>query len=315
MATGEVKRRVAGIAGMLLLGACAARPERAITPRAPLPPTASSTSAPVRVSPSDDEGSAGTEPTRSLATPEAAPAEPAVARFEALPVTGHLDAVVALPAASGPQPVLFATHGAGGAPEHHCVAWRRQLGDRGIVVCPRGAMVNRIVGPDAGFYYPNHFALEKEVLATLESFEAAYSERILPESYVYAGYSQGATMGALMLPAHAGRFKRIILVEGGFDDWALSSALKFAQNGGERVAFVCGVAACKRGAEKSLQILARAELLSLSRHAPGAGHTYLGPVADRIQEAFRWLVDGHPGWQPIAATKRGAASGEQAESG
>jgi len=233
-------------------------------------------------------------PAPTVAPP--AQAAPPVAHFEALPVPGHLDAVVALPAATGRQPVLFATHGAGGAPEHHCAAWRQQLGQHGIIVCLRGAMVNKLIGPEAGFYYPNHHALEKELIATLDSFETAFAERILPESYVYAGYSQGATMGALMLPPHAGRFRRVLLVEGGFDDWALASARRFAQSGGQRVAFVCGVAACNRGAERSAQILARADLLALRKHAPGAGHTYLGAVADRIQEALPWLLEDYPGW-------------------
>jgi len=158
-------------------------------------------------------------------------------------------------------------------------------------------MINRQIGPDAGFYYPDHFALEKEVLATLASFEAAYAEHILAGNYVYAGYSQGATMGALMLPAHADRFKRILLVEGGFDEWPLASARRFAESGGERVAFVCGLAVCNKGAERSKHILGQAHLLALSKHAPGAGHTYQGAVAERVQEAFVWLVDGYPGWQ------------------
>ncbi len=295
-----VKRRAAVIAAALWVGSCGAPPP----PDAPAPPvlgpgTGSTGAAHASAAPSESEPPAAAEPSAAEVTPSEV-GEPPVAHFEALPVTGHLDAVVALPAASGRQPVLFATHGAGGAPEPHCAAWRHRLGERGIVVCPRGAMVNRLVGAGAGFYYPNHFALEKEVLATLESFEATYPTRILPESYVYAGYSQGATMGALMLPAHAGRFKRVLLVEGGFDAWALSSARLFARSGGERVAFVCGVASCNRGAEKSVQLLARGDLLALSRYAPGAGHTYLGAVADRIEEAFGWLVEGHPGWHPAA---------------
>lgn len=303
MTSDRVRRHGALVAIALTTSACGAPPLHDAPPREPGAASASSRAStgpalpapPVEV-PSDAE--VGRSPARATATPTVREAPtPRSAQFESLPVAGHLDAVVALPASTERQPVLFATHGAGGAPEHHCAVWRQRLGDRGIVVCPRGVMVNRLVGPQAGFYYPNHFALEKEVLATLDSFEAAYGERILPESYVYTGYSQGATMGALMLPAHASRFKRVLLVEGGFDEWPLASARRFAQSGGERVAFVCGVATCNRGADKSVQILVRAELLALSRHAPGAGHTYLGAVAEHIQEAFRWLVDGHPGWQ------------------
>jgi len=286
-------RRLAALVAFTLggaFGACAAplKPATSVElePAPPAAPTAAASASPE-------------PPPAASAAPPPAPVEPPappVAHFEALPVTGHLDAVVALPAATGPQPVLFATHGAGGAPEHHCAAWRQQLGQRGIIVCLRGVMVNKLIGPEAGFYYPNHHALEKELIASLESFEAAYAERIVPESYVYAGYSQGATMGALMLPAHAGRFKRVLLVEGGFADWPLASARRFAQSGGERVAFVCGVATCHRGAEQSAQILTRADSRALSKYAPGAGHTYGGAVADRIREAIPWLLENYPGW-------------------
>lgn len=236
--------------------------------------------------------------------PPATPTEPRVpaevavpAHFEALEVPGFLDAVVALPAGARQEPLLLATHGAGGAPEHHCEAWRRQLGDRGIVVCPRGALINRAIGPDAGFYYPDHFALEKEVMAVLASARAAYAPRLLPGGAVYAGYSQGATMGALMLPPHAQEFPRVILVEGGFDEWALANARRFAANGGERIAFVCGRVACQHGAERSVHWLRRSEVDAVSRHATGAGHTYLGRVADEIALAFQWLVEGDEHWQ------------------
>ncbi|HWO14036.1 MAG TPA: hypothetical protein VNN80_31245, partial [Polyangiaceae bacterium] len=275
-----------------LAGACGAPPMRATSVELEPPPAPAAAPTPTASTSAAAPAAPHVEPPE----PEPEPTPP-VAHFEALPVADHLDAVVALPAATGRQPILFATHGAGGAPEHHCAAWRQHLGQRGIIVCLRGVMVNRLIGPEAGFYYPNHHALEQELLATLESFEAAYADRILPESYVYAGYSQGATMGALMLPPHAGRFKRVLLVEGGFADWPLASARRFTQSGGERVAFVCGVATCHRGAEQSAQILTRADSLALSKYAPGAGHTYSGAVADRIREALPWLLENHPGWQ------------------
>lgn len=243
--------------------------------------------------PAREDGAADSDPSAPPTAPQAV--EPA--RFESLPVSGFLDAVVSLPEGAARQPVLVATHGAGGAPEHHCIAWRRLLGPRGIVLCPRGAMINRIVGPDAGFYYPDHFALDKEVAAALESFETAYAEKISPGPYVYAGYSQGATMGALMLPAHAAKFPQLVLIEGGFNEWSLKSARLFRANGGTRVAFVCGVAGCKAAAERSAQVLRRAELEVVTRHAQGGGHTYLGPVAQEIAQAFSWLVESDARWR------------------
>ncbi len=237
------------------------------------------------------------EPTRTHeATPPEPPPTPEPARFEALPVPGHLDAVVSLPEGGERQPLLVATHGAGGAPEHHCLAWREHLGQRGIILCPRGAMIDKRYGADAGFYYPNHFELEKEVLAALDSFEAAYGERVLPGGHIYAGYSQGATMGALMLPKHAQLFPRLILIEGGFSEWDLRGARSFKQNGGERVAFVCGNTGCKRSADRSAGILKRAEVATSTRHAVGGGHTYLGAVAREVHAAFTWLTQDDPRW-------------------
>ena len=243
-----------------------------------------------------EEEAAPSSPETPNATDEA-PA-PAPARFESLPVPGHLDAVVSLPEGSARQPVLVATHGAGGAPEHHCSAWRHQLGQRGIILCPRGAMMDKRYGPDAGFYYPNHHELEKEVLAAVENFESAYGDHILAGGYIYAGYSQGATMGALMLPIHARIFPRLILIEGGFNEWDLRGARDFRQNGGLRVAFVCGNGACKRAADRSAGILRRAEVEVIAKHALGGGHTYLGKVAEEIAAVLPWLFHGDSRWAP-----------------
>ncbi len=55
---------------------------------------------------------------------------------------------------------------------------------------------------------------------------------------LYAGFSQGATMGALMLVDHAQEVKRLVLVEGGFADWNVARARAFRERGGERVLFV-----------------------------------------------------------------------------
>lgn len=230
------------------------------------------------------------------AAPDSPPPAPEPARFEVLSVPDFLEAVVSLPPGNLREPVLVATHGAGGAPEHHCSAWREHLGARGIVLCPRGAMMDKRYGAAGGFYYPDHHALERELAATLQSFESHYAGRMIDQRYVYAGYSQGATMGALVLPRHADKFPRAILVEGGFNEWDLRGARLFKKNGGVRVAFVCGGRGCKRGADRSAAILRRADVEVVSKLAEGAGHTYLGPVARQIASTFPWLVEGNETW-------------------
>lgn len=57
-----------------------------------------------------------------------------------LPVPGHLDAVVSIPAgATRPMPVLVAVLGIGDTPEEQCDAWRDVVGVRAFILCPRGA--------------------------------------------------------------------------------------------------------------------------------------------------------------------------------
>jgi predicted esterase len=153
-------------------------------------------------------------------------------------------------------------------------------------------MINRIQGPSAGFYYPDHHALDREISATVEALRREYSDRIDGPTMVYAGYSQGATMGALILPDRADLFPRAVLVEGGVSEWSAASAKKYAKSGGERLLFVCGVKTCKHGADRSAHLLRRADLEVETKLAVGAGHTYLGAVAKEIAEGFAWLVAG-----------------------
>jgi len=267
--------------------ACAAGPPPQVAKRSTHAPAAH---APPAATPISSNTVAEEPPEPPLSEP---PPQREEARFVALEVPDFLDAVVSLPGGLvRPEPVVLATHGAGGAPEHHCQAWREWLGSRGLVVCPRGAMINRVQGPSAGFYYPDHHALDREVSATVEALRREYADRIDGTTLVYAGYSQGATMGALILPEHADLFPRAVLVEGGFSEWSAAAANKFARGGGERVLFVCGVKTCKQGADRSAHILRRAELEVETKLAFGAGHTYLGAVAQEITEGFAWLVAG-----------------------
>lgn len=57
-----------------------------------------------------------------------------------LPVAGHGDAVVAVPAGvTRAMPVVVAVLGIGDTPEEQCEAWRDIVGTRAFVLCPRGA--------------------------------------------------------------------------------------------------------------------------------------------------------------------------------
>lgn len=231
----------------------------------------------------------------SQSPPEEAPraVEPSDApdgrlRLQALPVPDFLDAVLAVPAGSGRLPVLVSTHGAGGDPEWTCEEWGARVRGEALVVCPRGKAIS--AREPYGYYYPDHFALEKEVLATVAALEAAFPERVSGEPILYAGYSQGATMGALFLPAHAKRFPFLVLTEGGFASWTGASAKKFKAQGGQRVLFVCGGTGCRDRAKKSAALLSAAGVESRVELVPGGGHTDGGRVGQRLDEIYRWVL-------------------------
>jgi hypothetical protein len=220
---------------------------------------------------------------------ETAASEPDDAPLEAaeLEVPEFGRAVVVLPrAAARPAPILVAAHGAGDSPEWQCEHWGGVARGRYFVLCPRGLPL----GGD-GFYYANHFALEKELVAALGAVGKTYGSMVRREGGVYTGYSQGATMGALMIIEHGAEFPHLVLVEGGFSEWSLGRAKRYAQTGGKSVALVCGGSGCMNRAKTAAQILERAGLRARAELAQGGGHTYVGIVGDLATDLFEnWLL-------------------------
>jgi len=260
---------------LLSLGACA-------NPRArsaePLP--AENTDETSQGSPSEASGAPNLEPA-----------------LVALKVDGFEPAVVAMP--GGPQrrrPLLIAAHGAGGVPEDDCALWAEIVAGRGVVVCPRGVAL-RAHSNDA-FYFPNHHHLERELEAILRSVHGALSELVDEGPIVYAGYSQGGIMGALVARQHPSLLTRLVLVEGGALEWDVPTANKFRRGGGERVLLVCGQRGCARAAERAKGWLEHAGIAARSEHVEGAGHTTFGPVAERLRATFDWVVEGDARWRP-----------------
>jgi len=213
--------------------------------------------------------------------------EPEVeAGLRVLPVGGFENAAVFVPADPHPVPLLVAAHGAGGDPAWECERWARVVRERWFLLCPAGLPLGR---GEAAYYYPDHHALEREVTAAVGAARAKYGARIARQGGVYVGYSQGATMGALMLVEHGGEFPHLLLIEGGSGDWTLGRAQRFRATGGESVFIVCGTPACGRRATRSLPVLERAGLRAEARVLAG-GHTELGEVGAAAETLLETLV-------------------------
>lgn len=261
--------------------ACGARRESP-----PLPP-------PAAEEPSEED--AQSAPSTGQPPDESRAAE-SLPEFWELEVPGFRAAIVATPRdGSRPRPALVAVHGAGDGPQWQCAFWRELLEAKAFVLCPTGVPLGK--SPREGYFFRNHYELEEEVLAAVEALRSTLGDRLEPGPLVYAGYSQGATMGALMLVAHGDVFPRLILIEGGYSEWNVSIAKTFAQGGGRRILFACGIRSCRTKADRSAEWAAQAGLASRVEYAEGAGHTYGGRVADKVHAALDWVFEGDRRWQ------------------
>ena len=245
-------------------------------------------SAPESAPPVEEPGAPGgdaleRESAAERAAPPAGPSEPL-----SLDVPGFGPALVVLAeGAMEPLPLLVAAHGAGDSPEWQCEHWSGVAGGRYVILCPRGTSLG-----GGGYYFKNHIELEKELVAALAALRKAHGASVREGAGVYTGYSQGATMGSLMIVNHGANFPYLLLVEGGSGEWTLGRAKRFLASGGKSVGFVCGGSGCARRAEKSAKALERAGMRARVEHVEGGGHTYVGPVGERARELLDgWLLD------------------------
>jgi predicted esterase len=223
----------------------------------------------------------------SAPSPRASDDPPASSAPSELEVPGFGAALVVLPETRArPAPLLVAAHGAGDAPEWQCDHWGKVARGRYFVLCPRGLSLG-----GGGYYYATHIALERELVAALDAVRREYGAMVLRGGGIYTGYSQGATMGALMIVEHGAELSHLVLVEGGWGDWTLGRAKRYAATGGKSVALVCGSTGCMHRAEAAVKVLERAGLRARAELVEGGGHTYVGPVGERATELFEsWLL-------------------------
>ncbi len=201
----------------------------------------------------------------------------------ALEVEGFLPAVLFTPGGDGSARLVVATHGAGGAPEWECDYWRQLTHDKTFVLCLRGKSMG-----GGSYYYPNHHALEAELVAAERAARAA-EPRILPSEGLYAGFSQGASMGSAMIAGHGAAFPFVALIEG-YERWNIPRARAFSKSGGQRVLVACGTEQCRASAEESVRWMEQVGLGARLEYAPGAGHTPTGEVGERVAAALPWLL-------------------------
>lgn len=217
---------------------------------------------------------------------------------EPLPVNGFGPAEVSLPTgATGLAPVVIATHGNYDTPEWTCRVWRQITGAKSFVLCPRGIPRKDSPSPSNLVYeYRSNRELEREINAGLAALKERWPEHLRAESLetgpmTYAGFSQGAIMGVEIVLRNPGKFPTVVLIEGGFDQWGRGPAQKFVAGGGQRLLLACGQWNCEHAGSRLVTQLKGAGAQARMIVARGAGHTYGGPVAELIEDAFPWLAE------------------------
>lgn len=249
---------------------------------------------------------------------EVAPSAPTLradSPIVALAVPGFDPAIVSLPlGATSRRPVLVATHGAGDRPEWQCEMWRDIVGDRAFVLCPRGKRIDpKVPHEEAAYYYPTHYAIEREVAAALASLRESYEPFVDTERAVYAGFSQGAMMGGLVVMRNPSQFPRAVLIEGSYGQgqWVQIMARTFRRGGGERVLFACGGGYCADRARQSAQRVEQAGAKGKVVQGSG-GHTYGGGVGQAVKRAFDWVIEGDERWFLGGNARASAGAGSPA---
>ena len=260
--------------------------------------TARATPVPAQATPSASSSSRSSTNEAMLAGAADAPSEPPptperepdAPRLRSLDVPGFRAPLLYSPAGSERRPLLIATHGAGGSADWECAYWTRLTAGQVFVLCLAGTPL----GHYQGFYYRDHLALERELNAA-EAVARAAEPRILAESGLYAGFSQGSTMGTSMIGKHGQSFPYLVLIEG-FQLWNIPAARAFARAGGKRVLIACGSKECAKVGRDSVRYLGAGGIDARLEFAPGAGHTPTGAVQARVEAALPWLLEGDPRW-------------------
>lgn len=189
--------------------------------------------------------------------------------------------------------MVIATHGNYDRPEWQCAVWRGIVGDQVFVLCPRGKQ--RDDSPsrsDIRFTYASNQALGVEITAALAALVERFPDHVDLERPLYTGFSLGAIMGVRIAARTPDRFPRLVLVEGGQDNWTDATSRAFAKGGGQRVMFVCSQPQCNLDAASAARRIERAGSKARVVRGPAGDHRYDGPIAQATKAVIAWVLEG-----------------------
>jgi hypothetical protein len=213
---------------------------------------------------------------------------------EPLTVEGFHPAEHVVPDAAhpGPRPVVVILHGNFDRPEWNCESWTPIVAGRAFILCPRGVPRRDAPGMDR-WEYAGRPALLREVAAGRAALAARYPGRVGEGPDVWVGFSLGAIHLAPLSRGSPTTYSRIVLVEGGLDDWTRQNLQRWVRAGGRKIGFVCGREGCRRRADRLAEVLERAGGGGRVAFA-NIGHNFHGPIIAPTKVVFDWLVADDP---------------------
>ena len=171
-------------------------------------------------------------PPRAQPGPADAVVEPSLAPLAGewlVPLGEDLGFVAPPVGSTEPRPVVVAVHGAGDRPDWSCSEWRAIFGPAPFIVCPRGAPMGR------AFVWHSADALRAAIARATSALRDAYPGRVLAAPRVYAGFSQGAALGASIVEGAPSDFAYAVFLEGLGDVEAPTFTRAFHARGGKRI--------------------------------------------------------------------------------
>jgi hypothetical protein len=161
-------------------------------------------------------------------------------------------------------------------------------------VCPRGATVSA-----TSFAWSSSDALRTAIGRALEATRARFGAYLAEGPRVYAGFSQGAVLGASIVEGAPDTYPYAIFLEGLGDVGARRFTRAFHDRGGKRLLLACSQTGCEGSRRAPLQGLTRAEIDAKLVYAGPIGHTVNGPVIGALRAEIPWLLAGDSTWASV----------------
>ncbi len=216
-----------------------------------------------------------------------------------LEVPKHGAAVVSVPrGATQPRPLVIVLHGDSDRPEARCRQWREISGGYPWVICPRGKELPNAAPDDRRYSFGSLTETTHELRAALAALKQQYTDHLAPGSVVMVGIGRGADIAARIARQEPSFFSRLVLTEGGADQWTSSTVTLFQRGGGKRVLLVCGQVACLEEAEARRNLSERLGILARVAAAAPSERPDDAALAAAVKKEYKWLVTGDARFAP-----------------